>query len=42
MSAVATRETGTAVIGRPQRVKASEARPFDDGLTLEERILGAW
>lgn len=41
MSAVATREAGTALIDRLQRVKAS-ARPFDDGLTLEDKILGAW
>ncbi len=40
MSAVATRKQ-SAAIERPQRVEASP-RLFDDGLTLEDKVLGAW
>ena len=40
MSAVATTDRPTG-IERPQRVEASP-RLFDDGLTLEDKILGAW
>ncbi len=40
MSAVATRER-SAGIELPQRVEASP-RLFDDGVTLEDTILGAW
>ena len=39
MSALATREPVAAE--RPQRAEASP-RLFDDGLTLEDKILGAW
>jgi len=40
VSAVATRERGAAV-ERPQRAEAS-SRLFDDGFTLEDKVLGAW
>jgi hypothetical protein len=40
MSAAATARQGTAVIERPQR--GDRPRLFDDGVTLEDRILGAW
>jgi hypothetical protein len=38
--ALAMRECGTAAVERPQR--GFKPRLFDDGLTLEVRILGAW
>ena len=40
MSAVATREPATAT-ERPQRAKATTPL-FDDGFTLEDRVLRAW
>ena len=41
MSAVATRERRPAECERPQRTER-EASLFDDGLTLEDAILGVW
>jgi hypothetical protein len=41
VSAVATREREGVATERPQRAEASQ-RLFDDGLTLEDKVLGAW
>jgi hypothetical protein len=38
--ALATRERAMVAVDRPQR--GLKPRLFDDGLTLEDRILGAW
>jgi hypothetical protein len=40
MSAVATREREPVATERPQR--GERPRLFDDGVTLEDRILGTW
>ena len=40
MSAVATREREAAALERPQR--GSGPALFDDGVTLEDKILGVW
>ena len=40
MSAVATRERERVAMERPQRDQ--RPRLFDDGVTLEDRILGTW
>lgn len=40
MSALATRERPAAAMERPQR--DAGRRRFDDGVTLEARILGTW
>lgn len=40
MSAVATREHERVAVERPQRGR--RPRLFDDGLTLEDRVLRAW
>ena len=41
MGAVATAERTQAEVERPQRGERSDAL-FDDGFTLEDRILGVW
>jgi hypothetical protein len=41
VSALATHDREAGAIERPQRAEASP-RLFDDGLTLEDRVLGAW
>ena len=40
MSALATRERDAGALERPQR--GTEPALFDDGVTLEDKILGAW
>jgi hypothetical protein len=40
MSALATRERERVAVERPQR--DAGPRLFDDGVTLEDRILGTW
>ena len=41
MSALATREQEAVATERPQRARLAPPL-FDDGLTLEDRILGVW